>query len=394
MSIAMLACGVDSKRDAAAEASAEKAVEGSAEVASGDSSGGADGSPRSGSKIRTERLARIAEELAAHRAAIVEQGIGSRLNESCEALLASDFDGHYFPRGEFGVARGDVQFQAIWNRVSPRTSKPRALDFEQHPDQIDTFTHIARELRKHDIEFLAVPIPRVGQIYPERLVDSLEVPANFVGADPGVAAFLAELVEREVEVLHLTPHFAAEREVTDDRLDRFLFHDWNAHWTPRAVTLTADRIASRVRTMEGFQAGSLGQGKDWRSERKQFTHDVPTPRDMKGAIETEVWVDQILNEAGEPAHRPSQAHPILFLGDSNSQWYKKYGADIASQLCARLEQHLDVIAMQGAAADAWWKTLARREGAGSLAGKRIVIWVFEARMLTDKKLVPPKLYFD
>ena len=86
--------------------------------------------------------------------------------------------------------------------------------------------------------------------------------------------------------------------------------------------------------------------------------------------------------------------PILFLGDSNSQWYQKDFASLPDQLMARLGQRLDVIAIPGLRADGVWKLLERRKPGETLGEKRIIVWVFELNMLLDAELAELKRFVE
>ena len=71
--------------------------------------------------------------------------------------------------------------------------------------------------------------------------------------------------------------------------------------------------------------------------------------------------------------------PILLIGDSFSYQYRAEGADLASQLFARLGYSIDTISVSGGGKDAIWQALAQREG--DLSEKRVVIWCFSGLVL-------------
>lgn len=382
------ACGSNSEDGSATDGAADGA--GSTEAPS--AAEAETSNAPTGKVAKADRIAAAAAALAEHSAVIRTQGVAGPLAFRSNEILDGGEKRLYFPSGEFGICLRDVHFFAQWNRVDQRSKLPRAQDQEKFPDQFAAFLEVNEALAERGIEFLIAPIPRPIQIYPERLVDGLEVPGDFVGADPGIAAFLAKLSEAGVEVLHLTPHFAAQRFTEDPEQDLYLFHDWNNHWTPRAVNLTADLVAERVAQMEGFEPGPLREGRDYFVDHMQVTYAVPQPGSKPR--QTPIWVDSVVDDAGERAHQRSQTAEILLLGDSNSGWYNKQAAPLGDQLMRRLGHHLDVIAITGANAQANWDSIARRPPEGRLGAKQIVIWVFEAATLVDPALAAPQLVLD
>lgn len=339
---------------------------------------------------RSERLARTAATLAEHRRVVERQGLATPLLDTCQKLLEKVKGVSYDIRANYGISIRDTWFLLAWNRGSARPGRSTEQEAESLRKGLEGLVELSRKLRERGTELVVVPIPRMHQIYPERVVDGLEVPEGFVGVDPATAKYLADLTEAGVEVVHLTPAYAAQRVSTAEDQDRFLFHDYNNHWTARAVNLTAEVIAEKVVQLEDFEPGTLRGGVDWQLERQKIIFKVPPPRGSnmpEVKVETEVWIDAILNANGKPAQRPDRMSPILILGDSNAQWYTQYGAAVPDQIGARLGQRLDLIAIPGVQADGVWKNLERRKKSGTtLADKRIIIWIFELDMLLDEEL--------
>ena len=355
-------------------------------------------SPDDEGPSRAERLARTLTALEEHQRAVERQGIGPRLLDACQVLLDEVKGVSYDIRPTYGISMRDTWFLQTWNRGNARPGRSAEQEAESKRKGLDGVVELSRKLRERGTELVVVPIPRMQQVYPERVVDGLEIPEDFVGVDPATAKHLAALTEAGVAVVHLTPAYAAQRFSTAEDQDRFLFHDFNNHWTARAVNLAADVIAEKVEQLEGFEPGALREGVDWHLERQKIVFKVPPPRGNnlpEVKVETEVWVDSILKANGKLAQRPDPQSPILVLGDSNAQWYAQYGAGVPDQLGARLGQRLDLIALPGVPADGVWKNLARRRKPGTtLADKRIIIWIFEINMLLDEELADLAAFVD
>ncbi|MHC4894895.1 MAG: alginate O-acetyltransferase AlgX-related protein [Planctomycetota bacterium] len=361
-------------------------------VTSGDGGSKDDGSASGGSAMATTEEVRAREgtfdpALTEHLRAIESQAIDVALyEESIRLMDAKDPREIYLLRPPFALAWGDINFQTQFGRSVDPDAPLDFLDLPAAGRAARSVVDADRALDARGIDFLVVPIPRTPQIYPERLLDGLEVPEDFVGVDPGTAAFLAELDARGVEVLHLTPHFAQAREVDASDRHRYLFHDENAHWTPRAASLTADLIAERIAALPNFEPGDLTEGRDWFIERIEATMKVPFPGHRPRT--TTIHVDAVVDEAGDRALVRSSDAPILLLGDSNCGWYSDFNANFADQLFARLGQSLDAVIPQGPDARTAWNAVLRRTDRGLLEDKRIVVWVFDSGKLGQGEMVP------
>jgi hypothetical protein len=339
---------------------------------------------------RAQRLATIAAELEDHLARVAEQDVGPDLFRAAGELLASDFQGLFFPVGAFGINRRDVVFLTQWNRSS-RGAVPDGPEPSQ-AKQLASLVRLSSALEARGVSLLLAPIPRPPQIYPERLLEDRAMPGDFVGADPGLARFLLDATRAGVEVLHLTPHFAAAREVSEAESDgdRYLFHDFNNHWTPRAVVLTAELVAARLGAFEGFEPGPLREDWDWVTVTARVSHPMPQQADHT-LPPASLWIEAALDDARELAARQDPTSPILLLGDSNTGWYHKYGASLPDLLTAKLGRNLDVIAQQGATPETIWNAAARRPAGSTPLDKRIVVWVCEANALAELAFPLPQL---
>lgn len=361
---------------------------GAAEESSGPAA--ASGSGAAVDPARAARLERTGAALATHLRAVRRQGLAPRMLDACEELLEETRGSTYAFREGYGISLRDTWMVLTWNRGTARPGRTVEQEERGKREGVAGIALLARKLRERGTELVLVPIPRLHQVHPERLAPGLEVPADFVGVDPATTLYLGELTAAGVTVVHLTPAFAAERESAAAEDDRFLFHAYDNHWTPRGVRLAADEIAKVVTGLEGYESGALAEGADWRVDHHEVVFKVPPPRG--NAVPpldplTRVWIDAIVDEAGAPALPPDPTSPILLLGDSNAQWYTEHAAAIGDQLGARLGRRLDVIALPGSLADGVWKSVARRTRPGeTLSDKKVVVWVFELNMLLDAEL--------
>jgi len=339
---------------------------------------------------RAARFEQAGAALATHLRAVRRKGLLPRMLDACEALLEETRGSTYAFREGYGISLRDTWMVLTWNRGTARPGRTVEQEERARREGLAGIVELARKLRERGTELVLVPIPRLHQVYPDRVDPRIEVPADFVGVDPATTLYLGELTAAGVTVVHLTPAFAAVRESDAADEDRYLFHAFDNHWTPRGVHLAADEIAKVVKGLEGSVPGALTEGIGWRVDHHEVTFKVPPPRgNGVPPIDplTKVWIDAIVDEAGKPALPTDPSSPILLLGDSNAQWYAEHAAAIGDQLGARLGRRLDVIALPGSLADGVWKSVARRSRPGeTLSDKKVVVWVFELNMLLDAEL--------
>jgi len=244
---------------------------------------------------------------------------------------------------------------------------------------LEAIASLARTLESRGIEFLVVPVPKRIQVYPDR-IPGVSAQSEFTGFDPAHARFLLELTDAGVEVLDLLPLFASRRYGDPEREDMHLFHDYDQHWTPRGVALAADAIAEWLRVV-GVQVGPAKPGVDFLIRREQAEY---TFRHREFAEVTkepvELWFDRVLGSDGEKLRVKDRASEILVLGDSFSHHLANEQSGLVRLLYARMRRPLDAITIPSGGAHAVWSSLARREH--PLAGKRAIVWVFAARVLT------------
>lgn len=112
----------------------------------------------------------------------------------------------------------------------------------RHSDPMPAILEFRNQLANRGIELLLVPVPVKAAVYPELLSERYAGGGEPL-SNPSFANFLAELADRQVRVLDPTPLIAEAKE-SDGEL-QYLRTD--THWTPRAVDLVADRLATTVR---------------------------------------------------------------------------------------------------------------------------------------------------
>ncbi len=228
------------------------------------------------------------------------------------------------------------------------------------------------QLKKAGIALLVVPVPAKASIYPEKLTQGLQPPS----ALPFVAdsAFCALLATNGVPTLDLTGIYFTNRVSTAP-----LYCRTDSHWSPEGVRIAASEIASRIRAEAEPAPGKIPMD----MERREIVirGDLSSPADSGETVTIHP-----VTSGGHtiPASRES---PVLLLGDSHNLVFHSggemhaEGAGLPDQLAKELGFPVDVVAVMGSGATAARRSLARRRD--NLAGKRVVVWCFSARDLTE-----------
>jgi len=285
------------------------------------------------------------------------------------------------------AARRRLGFYTVWN--SPASSDaptPFADDERRLHHPVHAIVEHARELALHGVDLLVVPGPTPVQIYPDDVEGVPAAGPAFAGVDPGTLRFFRRLGEEGVEVVDLISLFARQREGTDERAERYLYSAIDEHWTPRGVELAADAVAERIAQFAWYEPGESRAGVDFElsTAREEWTNYA-----SEGSEPTEYWFTSVRKD-GERAHAADRASPIVVLGDSFALHYFTEGANLASQLFARIGRPLDTILVPGGGGEAVWQALARRPD--PLQGKRLVVWVFTSNALYSNSIKPVRIF--
>ena len=133
-----------------------------------------------------------------------------------DPLLLEDRD-----QARFLAESGDLEFWIKQRAVIPAVIK------------------VKEWLKKQNIDVIFVPIPKVIEVYPDRIAKS--TPPNRIAA-PQVKKLQLDLLKADVEVIDVLPKLLAARKQNLETLS--LFDD--PHWSPRSQEIAANLIVERL----------------------------------------------------------------------------------------------------------------------------------------------------
>ena len=250
--------------------------------------------------------------------------------------------------------------------------------------------YASRKLQARGIELLIVPTPVKPMVHPEMLGPGAISPAE----NASFARFTKTLEGEHILVFDITKELAAAAH----NGSQFLAKD--THWRPEAMDLAATELAQFVtKRVELPQSIGIEYA---RTEARISGHgDLADMLESRQPNDLEtVTIHPVLQPDRQPwAPRP-QAE-ILWLGDSFSNIYSAEpmgwgaAAGFAEQFSYHLDRPIDALCRNDDGAFATRQMLADDLARGSerLAGKKLAIWQFAARELSqgDWKSVELKL---
>lgn len=246
-------------------------------------------------------------------------------------------------------------------------------------DPLPAILDFRDQLAKAGIELLLVPVPPKAAVVPGA-VAGLEPGAATRRLDAADAEFYALLRAKHLEVLDLQPDLAG-------RAAEQAFCKTDSHWSGRGIDVAAARIAERVKRADWYAAVPK-QRFDARQREHAIQGDLARMLGGTPAKETLPlrFVSLGAGAAATPV-APSRESPLLLLGDSHTLVFHAggdmhaQGAGLPDQLARELGFAVDLVGVRGSGATPARINLARRKD--GLAGKRLVVWCFGARELSE-----------
>jgi alginate O-acetyltransferase complex protein AlgJ len=261
----------------------------------------------------------------------------------------------------------------FWGDVAAKISRSRKADAA---DPIPAIADFHRQLKERGIQLLVVPVPAKAAIYPEKVgVDATPHPSDTA---PYLQEFYGELGRHGIEYFDLTPVFASKRD--DPRGPVYCRTD--SHWSGFGCFLAGQAIAQQVREMLPPEPPRHGLLMDWKEA--SITGDlVALAGNAANAAPEKIAVRQSVDPV-----RPDPNSPVLLIGDSHTLVFHEFLAERAGlidQLAAELRFPVDLIGTRGSGATPVRVSMYRRSRSEPdfLAKKKLVVWCFAARELTE-----------
>jgi SGNH hydrolase-like domain, acetyltransferase AlgX len=235
-------------------------------------------------------------------------------------------------------------------------------------DPFEAIVDFNEQLKRLGVCLLLVPVPAKATIHPEFLDSRLKGQP----VSTPEASFYDSLRAKGVEVIDLTQEFASAK------ANGPLYCERDTHWNGRAIVLTAQKLAERIKDL------SKGSALEAKEESTEIQGDL-------GGDKEKIALRFIHPQGQSGRLEPDRASPILVLGDSHVLVFHDggdmhaTGAGLPDQLAFELKAPVDTLGVRGSGATPARVSLARRARANSsyLSNKKVIIWCFGARELTQ-----------
>jgi alginate O-acetyltransferase complex protein AlgJ len=253
-------------------------------------------------------------------------------------------------------------------------------------DPVPVIAKYAEEVKALGVELLVIPVPPKASIYPEKLSDKLDVKSATT-----MSAFFAKLKSAGVDVLDLETVFKEERTKNPDKQ---LYCATDSHWSPYAAQLAAKLVADRFKSNPAIMQNAMRDLIALPEETLEFHGDLLSD-EQKKTLPKEKLPMQRAGLAVPPSGKDvttvesDPQSPVLVLGDSHLMVFRQ-GADMLARQAGFID-HLQTllpiavqeIAIRGGGADGPRVDIARTKDAEFWTKKKVAIWLFTARELTQ-----------
>lgn len=274
----------------------------------------------------------------------------------------------------------------------PPVARPGMSIEARQANPLPAIQQFASDLRLRGIELWLLPIPSKATQLAWAHSCNNATPALH---NPSYPLFLAELARNQIalcDVSHVLPTPAPSA-------TGYLRTD--SHWSPAGLQRVVQSLATHLKTSIVSDPGPVTDQFQTARSTVENVGDIARllgPGTSGQTVSPEhCEITQVLNSQGLP-WTPDPASPILLLGDSFTNIYSQpelgwgTSAGLSEQLSLALGFRIDRIALNAGGAQATRRELVRqmRQGTDRLAGKRIVIWQFAERELSqgDWQLIP------
>ncbi|MFO7870222.1 MAG: hypothetical protein R6V03_02180 [Kiritimatiellia bacterium] len=329
-------------------------------------------------------------------AGIVPRGAGG---ETADKALAAGFRAHCMRiykaspdslavRGEDGwlFLRKELRHIAVGTFWGDRAIEVSRSTKPDQADPLEAIVEYNKQCRDNNIELIVLPIPPKAMIYPEAIAGEV-IPAGFaanpVRLDAAHQQFYRLLQDRGVTVLDPTDVFLERRAGGSERM----YCRQDSHFSGKACIVLGKVLAERVRAAPWC-------AKVPKQHISAGTETIEIDGDLREAFEDDkvpretVTVRKVKHDGLPIMDDPDS--PVLLMGDSHTLVFHAGGdmharaSGLADQLACELKFGVDVIGVRGSGARTARVSLYRRARNGNyLAGKKLIIWCFAARDLTE-----------
>ncbi|MBU4200280.1 MAG: hypothetical protein KKG09_00770 [Verrucomicrobia bacterium] len=323
--------------------------------------------------------------------------IGGLIRAPTQALMASRLGAGneqvYCGAQAWLFYRPDIEYLAGPGFLEPKQLARRIAGAGEwqappQPDPVRAILQFRDQLARRGIALIVMPAPAKPTIHPEQFTRAYAAwPAPL--QNQSYARFLTDLRQAGVPTFDI----ARELVLIKNQTGQYQYLATDTHWRPEAMEYTARQLKVFIEKQVPLPPAP---GPGFKSRPVTISHSgdlalmLKMPEGQESYPPETVTVRQVFAPNGD-FWRPDSASDVLVLGDSFCNIYSLdalgWGdsAGLIEQLSYELQRPLDRIALNDKGAFAARTALGRElaRGRDRLAGKRLVIYEFAARELTE-----------
>lgn len=221
----------------------------------------------------------------------------------------------------------------------------------------------SRWLKKQAIDLIFVPVPKMSDIYMDRIVAKGVPPDRITG--PHLRMAMANLLAKDVEVIDLLPALLKAREAVPEPL----YLPADSHWSPAGRAVCVRALAERLNRYPIIQAAKKAAPMFTVATSKVHSHTSVLPllsEEEKAAVEPFLHpeYDFISRLDGTP-YGNFESGPVMLIGDSFSDM-------LGPQLAQAINAPVAMYPVPGGSVQPVKELLRNRD---VLAKASVVVWV-------------------
>ena len=274
--------------------------------------------------------------------------------------------------------------------LQPPVLRPGLAVAQRQSNPLPAIQQFAADLQLRGIDLWLLPVPsKAARLAAPNSNRNAALPVHNIS----YPQFLTELTRSGITVCDLSQPL-----LPTGLAPHYLQMD--SHWTPAGMQRAVQVLAGRMKSQGLFQEHSPTR---FRTSQRNVQNIGDTARLLSPGTASPLMppeycqITQVLTSQGA-TWTPDPDAPILLLGDSFTNIYSQpelgwgTSAGLAEQLSLALGFRIDRLALNAGGAQATRRELVRqlRQGTDRLAGKRLVIWQFAERELSqgDWQIIP------
>lgn len=268
-------------------------------------------------------------------------------------------------------------------------------EMPRQPNPIDGIVDFNKQLALYDVELLLVPVPVKPSILPERFYSGFSNNSPLL-KNSSWPDFIARLKAEGIPVFDPGP-------LLNGRFSTAAYLSTDTHWRAQAMEKVAKELALFIDDnyqFDGEGSPPMKRQKELVGNRGDIDAMLLLPQKWQSFELEEVSLHKVYTGSDELWRSSPQAE-VLLLGDSFTNIFSLAGmgwgegSGFGEQLSFYLNKPLDVIVQNDGGSYATRELLAAdlARGRDRLANKKLVIWQFAARELSqgDWRIIPLKL---